>query len=98
MVPGEYSAPRTGTISGRACAVFVARRPAPIVAKSATAIRFDIDVLRSANPCRGPEICPNRRICRLTHAFLTACVNPMVSTRAFGRVRAGGEDEILDLK
>jgi hypothetical protein len=52
MVPGEYSLPRTGTISGRACAAFVARRPAPMVTASVTAIRFDIDLLRFARPAK----------------------------------------------
>ena len=84
-------------MAGRACAA-VAINPSPKVAASATTIRFDIVLLRFARPCQGREnwLKPPQK--RLAHVFLTACVNPMVATRAFGLTRQEGEEEKLQLK
>jgi hypothetical protein len=67
-----------------------------MVTASVTAIRFDIDLLRFARLAKDGRFARTGQKGLPAHAFLTARVNRMVSTRARGCIRAGGEKDMLE--
>src|SRR3954451_25004198 len=100
MVPGEYSALRIPTISGRAWAAVDIKMPAPKVAASTTAILNDIVLSTSQVPQSGqfPTGKPLKRVCRVHHAFLTASLNRPVSRPAEGQLSIVRTKEMLQTK
>jgi hypothetical protein len=74
-----------------------------MVAASATAILIDINLSTFArSPHPGPQISAQTSgkcwFARLTHAFLTARVNRVVSTPAVRPVSMGSAKEMFELK
>jgi hypothetical protein len=99
MVPGEYSALRIPTISGRAWAAVDIKMPAPMVAASA-AILNDIAFSTSKSP-NGGQIARKlreRRFAGLTYANLTASLNRLVSKPAGDLISVLGTKEMLQTK
>ncbi len=98
MVPGEYSALRMPTISGRAWAGDDITIPAPMVTARAAAILNDI-VLSIPMPLPGSVTSgPGGGLLVLTHAFLTASLNRTVSTPAEDRVAVERTKENFETK
>ena len=96
MVPAAYSARCIPTISGRAWAAVDIRVPAPMVAASAAAILNVIVFSTFKCPTGAVALFkPPKKSAGLAYAFLTACLNRLVSTPAGDLLSMLGTKRIL---